>query len=232
MTATANISTTTGTPGQRTHRFMTPVVREIQSGRISRPSTTNATSSDPVAARVTALIAAARGGDCAAWEQLLQEFTPMLRSIARSFRLAPSDVDDVIQDTWIAMHANIDRLRNPSAVPGWLATTVRRRCLGLLQTANREQLTYELPVEGTDHRTPEKAMLETERRQVFARAVGALPTQQRRVVTAIAARPDLDYQQLATLLQMPIGSLGPTRARGLASLERDDELRFVHSDAA
>jgi RNA polymerase sigma factor (sigma-70 family) len=232
MTATANITRTTATSGQRTHRFATPVVREIRSRRTAPQSTTNATISDPVAARMAALIAAAGRGDGAAWEQLIEEFSPMLRSIARSYRLAPSDVDDVLQETWIALHANIDRLRNPGALPGWLSTTVRRRSLGLLQAANREQLTYDLPVEVTDDRTPEKAMLATERREVFARAVGALPKQQRRVVTALAARPDLDYQQLATLLQMPIGSLGPTRARGLASLERDDELRFWHTGAA
>jgi len=232
MTAIANITRPAGTSGRPTHRFTTPVVREIPSRRTALTSATTAPGIDPVAARMTALIAAARRGDGAAWERLIEEFSPMLRSIARSFRLAPADVEDVLQDTWIALHANIGRIRNPGALPGWLATTVRRRSLGLRQAANREQLTYDLPVELSDDQTPEKAMLATERRQVFARAVGALPPQQRRVVTALAARPDLDYQGLASLLQMPIGSLGPTRARGLASLERDDELRFVHSDAA
>ena len=185
---------------------------------------------DP-AAQATALVGAARRGDGPAWEQLIAAFSPMMRAIARSFRLAPSDVDDVVQDTWIALLASIDDLRNPAAVPGWLATTVRRRSLGLLRAAKHEQAAHDLPVEPADHRTPENALLATERRDVFLRAVGALPQRQRRVVTALAARPDLDYQQLATLLQMPVGSLGPTRARGLASLERDDELRFVHSAA-
>jgi len=232
MNATAHITKNAGTSGQRAHRFMTPVVREIPSRRNVPSSTPPAPGGDPVAARVTALITAARRGDGTAWGRLVEEFSPMLRGIARSYRLAPSDVDDVVQETWIALHANIEGIRNPDALPGWLATTVRRRSLKLLQAAGREQLSCDVPVEATDHRTPEQAMLAAERRQVFARAVSALPIQQRRVVTALAARPDLDYRQLASLLRMPIGSLGPTRARGLASLERDDELRFVNSSAA
>lgn len=227
-TSVANNIKSTETPRRR-RAFATPLVREVPSRRTSGSTSTHPTSSHPVAANATAMIAAAGRGDCRAWEQLIDEFSPMLRGIARSFRLAPTDVDDVVQDTWIALHSNFSTLRNPDALPGWLATTVRRRSLRLLQAANRDQVAYGVSVDVADDQTPEKVLLASERRNVFAHAVGALPMQQRRVVTALAARPDLDYQQLAAMLQMPIGSLGPTRARGLATLARNEELRFVHT---
>ena len=227
-TSVANNFKSTGT---RRRAFATPLVREVPSRRTSGSTPTRPTSGQPVAANA-ALITAAGRGECRAWEQLIAEFSPMLRGIARSFRLAPADVDDVVQDTWIALHSNISTLRNADALPAWLATTVRRRSLRLLQAGNREQVTDDLSVDAADDQTPEKVLLETERRDVFAQAVGALPMQQRRVVTALAARPDLDYQQLASMLQMPIGSLGPTRARGLARLARNEELRFVHTTGA
>ena len=230
MTATADHTKSTAFAGGR-HRFASPHVREIPSRRASCPGSASAASDDPAAAEVTALIRAAGQGDSTAWEQLILRFSPMLRRVARSFRLSPSDVEDVVQDTWMALHANIDGLRNPGALPGWLATTARRRSLGLLHAAKRERPAYDVPPDVADHRTPENAALATERREVFLRAVGELPERQRRVVVALATRPDLDYQQLSTLLQMPIGSLGPTRARGLANLERDDELRLVHMSA-
>ena len=229
MTATAD-SQKSSQADVRAHRFARPSVREIPSRRMSRAHTA-ATGTDGVAAHVPTLIAAARRGDSGAWERLIDAFSPMMRAVARSFRLAPSDVDDVVQETWIALHANIDSLRNPAAVPAWLATTVRRRSLGLLRAAKHEHAAHDVAVAVADHQTPEHVVLESECHAVFLRAVSSLPQRQRRVVTALAVRPDLDYQGLATLLQMPIGSLGPTRARGLASLQRDDELRFVHSAA-
>jgi hypothetical protein len=46
-------------------------------------------------------------------------------------------------------------------------------------------------------------------------------------VTLLLAQPALDYAQVGSLLAMPVGSIGPTRARGLARLEQDVELRSL-----
>ena len=50
---------------------------------------------------LVALVLAARAGDSAAWTELLGRFDRTLRSIAGSCRLAPADVDDVVQATWL-----------------------------------------------------------------------------------------------------------------------------------
>jgi RNA polymerase sigma factor (sigma-70 family) len=227
MTATANI-THSQTDPVGTHRFAYPVVREIPSRRSTVAHDAQTGRDDDADRALVALVYAARRGNEAAWSRLVARFDPMLRKVARSFRLGPADVDDVVQATWTRLYSHIGTLREPAAVGGWLATTARRQALHLLQQQAREQLVDDADLGAVDARTPESVALESELHETFMRAVAALPTRQRRVVTAIVAQPNLDYQQLGELLEMPVGSIGPTRARGLAVLERDNELRRLH----
>ena len=175
---------------------------------------------------LTAIVYAAQSGDSVAWTQLVDRFDRMLRSVARSYRLTPQDADDAVQATWCKLFEHIDTIRESAAVAGWLATTVRRESLRLLQRHVREHLTddWELCA-GTCDELPEMRLLARERHDVLARALATLPDRQRRLMTLIADEPGARYQQIATTLGMPIGSIGPIRARSIARLQRHTELR-------
>ena len=170
------------------------------------------------------LVSAARSGDNLAWSRLVDRFDRMLRSVARSYRLSPQDTDDAVQATWIKLYEHIDRIRDHDAIAGWLATTVRREALRLLQTHVREIVTDDLHASIDDH-TPEHALLQRERRDVLDRALSTLPDRQRRLMTLIATDTAVDYRHISTTLDMPVGSIGPIRARSLARLQRHNELR-------
>ena len=180
-----------------------------------------------------ALVRAARAGDSAAWTRLVERFTPTVRTIARTYRLQPTDIDDVVQATWLRLFNHIDRLRDPSAIAGWLATTARRESLRLLQAPVREQLTND-PLLGdrAEHDGAGTELLAADRRAVLARALATLPDRHRALMTLLASQPDPDYQQISTTLGMPIGSIGPIRARSLARLQRHPELRSLHPNAS
>ena len=172
---------------------------------------------------------ATRANDDAAWAQLVGRFEGMLRTIARSYRLSPADVDDVLQTVWLRLHQKLDVIRDPNAIAGWLATTTRRESLRVLQLHVREQLTDDPELlEGADFERPDAELLASERRDVLRRALGTLPTHQRRLMVLIASAPAADYGKISATLDMPIGSIGPTRARSLARLERHPELRELH----
>src|SRR6188472_2882804 len=95
------------------HRHGGAVLRALPARAAAcRPST-------PDGALVS-LVRAARAGDAAAWTRLVERLDPVVRRIPRSYRLAPSDVDDVAQDTWLQLFTHIDSLREPAALPGWL----------------------------------------------------------------------------------------------------------------
>jgi RNA polymerase sigma factor (sigma-70 family) len=184
-------------------------------------------------AAVVELVRAARAGDDHAWERLVDRFSPMLRGIARSYRLSPSDIEDVLQNTWLRLFNHIDRVREPTAIAGWLATTTRRECLRLLQLPTRECPTADPDLgDSGDSLDPERELLAAERRMVLGRALATLPERHRKLMTLIVAQPDNDYEQLSAILAMPVGSIGPIRARSLARLRRHPELSgFCGGDA-
>ena len=168
------------------------------------------------------LVCAARSGDHAAWDSLVCRFDRVLRGIARSYRLGPADIDDVVQATWLSLLEQIHDVREPAAIAGWLATATRRQAMRVLQKVARERLSDD-PELGDRALTdgPEEILLAAERREVLAAALATLPQRHRRLMTVFVAQSADDYSQVSELLSMPIGSIGPIRARSLARLSRD-----------
>jgi RNA polymerase sigma factor (sigma-70 family) len=181
---------------------------------------------------VVAVVHSARAGDDIAWTRLVRRFDRMLRSIARSYRLGPSDVDDVVQATWLRLFKHIDQVRDPAAIAGWLAKTARREALRVLQAPVREHLTDD-PYAGQPSmaETPESDLLDSELRAALARALASLPNRQRRLMTLLAIQVAPDYESISAILAMPVGSIGPTRARSLARLQHHPELQSLRPSA-
>lgn len=174
------------------------------------------------------LVLAARVGDSPAWTTLIGRFDMTLRRIAGSYRLAPADVDDIVQATWLDLLQQIERLREPAAIAGWLDTVTRHKALRLLRARKREQLTDDpAGVERSDVPGPEASALASERDAALARALTTLPHRHRRLMTLLLTQPTLDYEQVGARLDMPVGSIGPIRARALARLSRHRELRAL-----
>jgi RNA polymerase sigma factor (sigma-70 family) len=172
-----------------------------------------------------ALVRRAARGDEDAWRALVKRFTPMLRGVARGFRLSPADVDDLVQITWARAFHHIGRLQQPDAIAGWLAATARRECLRMLQRQTVEALTDHAALpERVEDRHPEAVVLEGERVRALRSAVRRLPRRQQRLLAAVLTMPDASYERLSKTLGMPIGSIGPTRLRSLHRLRSDRRL--------
>lgn len=175
---------------------------------------------------LASLVRSARAGDNLAWSRLVHRFDQMLRSVARSYRLAPQDVDDAVQATWVQLYEHVDGVRDTSAIGSWLATTVRRQSLHILQRRVREHLTDEPELLIADRAdAPEAVLIDDELRVVLTRALSTLPDRQRNLMTLIASEAQPDYKQIGAKLGMPVGSIGPTRARCMARLQLHSELR-------
>ena len=181
---------------------------------------------------LAALVNAARAGDDVAWRRLVTRYERRLRDVVRSYRLSPADADDVLQTTWLRLFNNIGRIRDPDAVGAWLATTARRECLRLLQGPTREQLTDDADLgEACEQDSPEVELLAAERRAVLNRALATLPERHRRLMAMLASEEAPDYRHISQTLAMPIGSIGPIRARSIARLLRHPELHGIRPGA-
>jgi RNA polymerase sigma factor (sigma-70 family) len=176
------------------------------------------------------LLNAVRRGECRAWTELVRRFQPLVRAIAHGYRLNDRDAEDVGQTVWLRLVENIDRIREPRALPSWLITTTRHESLRLVRAYRRT-----IPVDPLDdptldiepdHTTDIDAeLLRGEEATVLAGALAELPTLQRELLLLLTDDQDLSYRDISTLLTMPVGSIGPTRARGLARLREMPAVR-------
>src|SRR3954464_15518455 len=92
----------------------------------------------PQPPEVEQLVEAARAGDAAAWDALVERYLPLVTAVIRRLRLSASDADDVNQTVWLRLVEHLDGLREPRALPGWLATTARHEGLRMLKRRGGE----------------------------------------------------------------------------------------------
>lgn len=168
---------------------------------------------------IAGLIGRARLGNQSAWAELVDEFHGLLWSIARGHRLSDADAADVAQVTWLRLAENLDRLKDPARVGAWLATTARRECLRILRNSARE-LPEDDPPEPANDAMPslDAELLDDERDTVLWAAFGRLPTRDQTLLRILTADPQPSYEAIGAALEMPIGSIGPTRGRALERL--------------
>jgi RNA polymerase sigma factor (sigma-70 family) len=173
---------------------------------------------------VVALVERANGGDKLAWDQLVERYAPLVWSICRRHQLARPDADDVGQHVWLRLVERLPDLREPAALPGWLATTTNRECLRVLRAAQkRERLrAAEDPDAVVDAHDAivERALLDDERYTTLREAFAQLPSRCQRLLSMLTQDPPLPYAEIGARLGMPVGSIGPNRARCLGSLRR------------
>jgi RNA polymerase sigma factor (sigma-70 family) len=171
------------------------------------------------------LMLAASAGDSAAWSSLMGRFTARLRAVVRAHRLGGQDAEDVIQTTWIRLYENIGSVREPLALGAWLETTARRESLRLLRASRRERPANddELAAEHVPA-IDEHRLVAKQDRAALARAMTGLSARQRHLLALLFAEPAPSYDEISRTLEMPIGSIGPTRARILERLRQDPRL--------
>ncbi|MBO0867990.1 MAG: sigma-70 family RNA polymerase sigma factor [Micromonosporaceae bacterium] len=166
------------------------------------------------------LVERVRAGDQGAWRALTRRCTPLLWSVARTLRLSREDGADAIQTTWLRLVERIDTIRDPERIAGWLSTTMRNECLAVLRRQARQLPTQDWDLEPDPGDPLDAALLRDERDAQLWQAFGKLGKACQRLLWALLVDPQPSYAEVAEALGMPIGSIGPTRQRCLASLRR------------
>lgn len=177
---------------------------------------------------VVGLVAAARDGDAEAWNALVDEFLPLVHGVVRRFRLSAADAADVNQTVWLRLVEHLDRLRDPRALPGWLATTAHREAMRAARAAGRT--TSVDPQAGALDRVPhdgevDLVLIREELRRAVRAGLSELTPQRRRLLEMLMDDPPAAYDEISRTLGIPVGSIGPTRARALRQLRETRALR-------
>lgn len=169
------------------------------------------------------LLKAASDGDQAAWDTIVSRYNRLVWAIARGYRLDPATAADVVQTTWLRLVENLNRIDEPARLAGWLATVIRRECLQALRRSRREApaATPEYLADAPDNaRELDAGLLDDERDAALWRVFGQLPERCQLLLRVLMATPPPAYAEVAEALDMPVGTIGPTRGRCLAHLRR------------
>jgi RNA polymerase sigma factor (sigma-70 family) len=172
-------------------------------------------------------ITAVKWSDEHGWNALIEDYQPIINSVCRRYRLKPEDAADVSQTVWMKVVDHRDRIREPRALPAWIKTTATREALAVLRA--RDRLT---PLDvsqdnsaGWSPLTPspyggevDARMLDAERRVAVRDGLAELTESHRALLGLLVADPPTTYQQISVQLGLPVGSIGPTRARCLRKL--------------
>jgi RNA polymerase sigma factor (sigma-70 family) len=176
-------------------------------------------------------------GDANAWRQLVDRYARLVHSVPVRYGLSPSEVDDVGQEVFLALAQNMHTIEDPDRLPAWLVTTARRVCWRTVQRHRLEQ-PLEEEGEGGDERglrpelvsplpTPEQALAGWDRQSTLHAAIARLNERCRKLILLIFLDTrEPSYDEISEMLDMPKGSIGPSRNRCLqhlrSHLEQDD----------
>jgi len=177
---------------------------------------------------VVALVERAAESDQDAWDEIVERYAPLVWSICGRYRLSNHDREDVGQNVWLLLVEQLGKLREPAALPGWLATTTARECLRVV-TASRKSQRLGTQIDEAaqlkdDTVVIDEEMLMAERNAVLRAAFAELPPRCQRLLGMLLSDPPHSYAEISAALDIPVGSIGPQRARCLERLRRSGPL--------
>ncbi|MGH3875913.1 MAG: RNA polymerase sigma factor [Actinophytocola sp.] len=191
-------------------------------------------------AAIAELVAGARARDSAAWREIFHRYDRSLWRIARAHGLHIQSCADVVQQTWLSAVSHLDALRDPEAFGAWLRSIARRESLRHIELRNREAteprdfqsdadqpdvvapLCAEVP-------GPEDETLRAEQQTLLTAAWRKLSMRDQVLLNQLMAEPRPSYSRISRSLGLPVGSIGPTRARCLARLRGELDTLGVHT---
>jgi RNA polymerase sigma factor (sigma-70 family) len=176
------------------------------------------------------LILACRRGEAEAWDALVNRYQRLIYTIPRRAGLDEDHATEVFQRTFVKLLENLNRIKQPESIHAWLVTTARRETLHLIRAQRAEQTLSQSDSSDGGHRSetipddeplPNETLERREEQHLLRQAIAALDERSRDLLILLYYQPNpMSYAQIAAVLNVPEGSLGPTRARCLEKLRR------------
>jgi RNA polymerase sigma factor (sigma-70 family) len=172
------------------------------------------------------LLMACQQGEEDAWGALVGRYERLVYTIPYRYGLTPSEVSDVFQSVWLALLRNLGSLRQPDRIAAWLVTTTRRECWerrrgGSYKKEFSSELDSNIIKTKSDEPSPDELVSTYERHEALRQAMEHLEPRCRRLIHLLYFDPSIpSYADVSEMLSMPIGSIGPMRARCLKKLRK------------
>lgn len=164
------------------------------------------------------LLLACQRGDRRAWQQLLDRYERLVYSIPLQFGLSRTDADDVAQMTFTALLSSLDVIEDETRLGAWLATVAKRQTWRLAERRRRERPDGDDEIDtATDD---DDARASVERLEWLHQGLVQMDDRCRALLTALYFdEREPSYVDVGAQFGIPVGSIGPTRARCLQKLK-------------
>ena len=172
--------------------------------------------------QVGQLLVRVRAGDRAALNEIVDRMTPLVWNVARAQGIGPESASDVVQTTWVTLLEQLHTIRTPEALAAWLITVTRREAHRVRTAERRDHLVEpdamtELPdpTVGAD-----VTLADQEQYRCLAENVRKLSPRCQELLRILAFTGHTNYRTVSEILDMPKGSIGPTRCRCIEKLRK------------
>ncbi len=176
------------------------------------------------------LVRACREGDESAWEAITYKYQNLLFSIPRRAGLSRDLAADVLQEVFKTLYVKLDLLEKPESLKSWLITTTRHKTIHLIKRETRgrprsisdDENDPAFEIADTSPLADEM-LIRLEREDQIEKAFTEIDDRCRQLLMMLYLENEkLPYSEIAEKLDIPLGSIGPTRARCLQKL-----LKFI-----
>lgn len=179
------------------------------------------------------LVVRIRDGDESAWAPLVERYADLVFRVARAACDDDHTANDATQGTWLKFLENAERISDPAAVRGWLATTARREAIALNKRLSRQRPEARAATlhdaearrgTGTNGAIPDPpvdpAVLVAGRDEIriLLEEMSHLSEKCRTLLTLHAQK--VSYAEIARVLDIQPGGVGPSKGRCLDELRR------------
>lgn len=163
-----------------------------------------------------ALVSRCLSGDADGWHELVLLYQSLIYSVARIHFRDPSLADDIFQDVCLELYRRLETIRDVQALPAWLITVTRRKSQQALDNSPEWS-----DVDADNIALMDQRVAAIEKRFWIEQALNQLSARDRRLIEALYFDPNQpSYEEIASRLNMPVASIGPTRARCLEKLRK------------
>ena len=179
----------------------------------------------------TALVERCRRGDATAWAALVRRYQRLVYAVVTRAGFDEHGAADVFQTVFARLVEHLPRLAQPDRLQAWIVTTAKREALRARElrqrtvSMTRDEGDDSPGLEDTladDAPLAEDALSELQQLHRLRLGLDRLDERCRELLLLVFRDEDekLPYDEVARRMNMPTGSLGPTRARCLDKLRR------------
>ncbi len=167
------------------------------------------------------LIAACLTGEAAAWEALILRYQRLIFHIPLRMGFSQTDAEDIFQNVSLKLCLHLSELRDTERLAGWIAQVARQEGMRLLR--RKSTIGLEDAEALADNRLPEEDLLAAEQVHLLRLALERLPEKCQKLLGLLYSEETTPYATISQQLGVPVGSIGPQRARCLERLKKNWE---------